>query len=307
MDCAGLEAVLPDLLDGQKDALAEAHLASCPDCRARFRDLATTAALVADLADAYRPPADADAALQRSLYDRLRRRRIGVNPGWLAVAAALGAALTAVVLRTSPTPSEPPRVEPAAGRAPDPSTPVEVAPAERPASARPMPTAEAPHAGKRRRFREAVQAVRNEPAIEPVLDAYAADPEDAEEALALDETLGGYFDDELRPRLLQGYLDRATSALSESRWLEGCEAARLAHRLDRTSAPVEALLARCESEAARIAAQAAEIPDDSARRTMLRGALLVATPGSAAYRAIEAALAPPATEPPPELGRPEPR
>jgi hypothetical protein len=298
MDCRDVEEALPDLLDGKRSAATDAHLASCADCRARFRELATTAALVADLADLYRPPADADASLQRALYARLRRHRAGINPGWLAVAAVAGAAIAAIALRSAPAPEPPPRVETPVGGAPAATSDVDVAPAV-PATA--APDREPSHARRERRFREAVQAAKTEtPAIEPVLAAYAEDPEDAEDALAVDETLGGYFDQELRPRLLRGTLDRAASAIGSGRWLEGCEAARLARRLDRGSEPAAALLARCEGEAERIAEQARSIPDDSARRTLLRGALDVATPGSAVYRAIAAAVtAPPEPSPPP--------
>jgi hypothetical protein len=300
MDCERIDAALAELLDGKKNALAEAHLASCAACRARFAELATTAAAVADLADAYRPPADADAALERALYERIRRRRAGVNPGWLAVAAVFGAAVAAVFVRAAPSPTAVSRFEAPGGRAPGPPAPFEAAP---PASARPAPPA--PVHARTTRFREAVQAAKEGQPIEPVLDAYAAEPDDADEALGLDETLGGYFDQELRPELLRGCLERAAAAIDASRWDDGCEAARTARRLDHGSAAAAGFLARCEAEAARIAAQANAIPDESARRTMLRGALQVATPGSQAYRAIEGALT--GSAPPPEPPRPAPR
>lgn len=304
MDCRGLESVLPDLLDGKKDAEASAHLAACTECRTRFRDLATTAALVADLADAYTPPSDADAATERLLYERLRRRPSrGVSPVWLFAAACVGAILAVVLLRRDAP-------EPEARLRPEASAPPGTAAPEEPETERvaapgstavPGPATASPtssRATKQRRFREVVRAAHRaateetpQTPIEPLLDAYAESPDDAEEELAVDATLGGYFADELRPRLLHGYVDRATASIERNRWLEGCEAARLAKRLAPDSDDAEILLLRCEAEAERISRAAEEIEDASARRTMLRGALLVATPGSTAYRSIERTLA----------------
>jgi len=286
--CEDLDAALPDLLDGLKDPDVEAHLASCTTCRARFAELAQIASAVADLADRYRPPADAEAALQRAMYERLRRRRAGVNPGWLAVAAAVGAVCTLLFVRP-PLPPAPSAVGPRTA-APAPSSAAAAAP---PAPLQ-MPRTSSPDPSlPRKRLRDAVAAARKRPPsagpIEPVLDALA-DVARMEDPPQLDS---GFYADEIRSLLLPGLIGRAQAAAREGRWLEACEDARLAHRLDRQADEGETFLLRCDAEAERIAVQAGEVRDRSARRSMLGGALLIATPGSPVYQAIEARLAPP--------------
>lgn len=101
--CGEVRDELPELalgtLAGRERAVALAHLASCPACRAELEQLALAADAVVQLA----PPAEPPVGFEVRLFDRLgigapppagRRRRVGA----VRVVAAVAAAVVAVGL-----------------------------------------------------------------------------------------------------------------------------------------------------------------------------------------------------------------
>src|SRR5258705_2201038 len=57
MNCADVQQVLPEIIDGSHDSEFQAHLKSCPDCSELVSDLELIASEARQLAETDEPPA----------------------------------------------------------------------------------------------------------------------------------------------------------------------------------------------------------------------------------------------------------
>ena len=111
--CADKQILLNGLLDGELDAAnsaaAEAHLASCHDCREAFAELQGVREMIAGAGVRHRAPAHLRDAVEQALDARQARRHL--LPSWLApgVGGAIAASLAMLLL--VPLGGNQPRIE----------------------------------------------------------------------------------------------------------------------------------------------------------------------------------------------------
>ncbi|MEM7357285.1 MAG: zf-HC2 domain-containing protein [Acidobacteriota bacterium] len=107
-DCAAIEPLLDDLVDGRLSAAlqadAEAHLAGCAGCREQLAELEALLAAVDELPHTLEPPENLWPAIAPRLSPRTVAAQPSGVPGWLRQAAAalafmtLGALLSQILL-----------------------------------------------------------------------------------------------------------------------------------------------------------------------------------------------------------------